>query len=185
MSELGIDPTTIGEVVISHRHSDHIGGLSSLLRLTPAKVYAPASCRVPWGASEVVRVSDAFQLHENVWSTGELGGIEQSLVVAIDAGLVVIAGCAHPGVGAILEAASQVERPLGIVGGLHGFDQFELLDGLAFVCPTHCTRHKATLKALYPEKYIEGGAGKIVEFVQELDITGSGTWPAMGGARAG
>jgi len=30
------------------------------------------------------------------------------------------------------------------------------------ICPTHCTRHIAEIKAFYPEKYVEGGAGKII-----------------------
>jgi len=30
------------------------------------------------------------------------------------------------------------------------------------IFPTHCTQHKAGIKALYLEKYVEGGAGKII-----------------------
>ncbi|HDD45412.1 MAG TPA: MBL fold metallo-hydrolase, partial [Candidatus Desulfofervidus auxilii] len=28
---------------------------------------------------------------------------------------------------------------------------------------THCTQYKSKIKSLYPEKYIEGGAGRIIE----------------------
>lgn len=44
---LGVDLTKLDFVVVSHRHSDHISGLSYLLRVNPTvKIYAPAD---PWG----------------------------------------------------------------------------------------------------------------------------------------
>jgi 7,8-dihydropterin-6-yl-methyl-4-(beta-D-ribofuranosyl)aminobenzene 5'-phosphate synthase len=44
---LGVDLTKLAFVVLSHRHSDHISGLSYLLRVNPTvKIYAPAD---PWG----------------------------------------------------------------------------------------------------------------------------------------
>lgn len=44
-----------------------------------------------------------------------------------------------------------------------GLSEFELFRDLELICPTHCTQHKAELKKLYPQKYIEGGAGQIIE----------------------
>ena len=44
-----------------------------------------------------------------------------------------------------------------------GFNVFELFEDFGVICPTHCTQHIAEIKSLYPEKYIEGGAGKIIE----------------------
>jgi 7,8-dihydropterin-6-yl-methyl-4-(beta-D-ribofuranosyl)aminobenzene 5'-phosphate synthase len=34
---------------------------------------------------------------------------------------------------------------------------------LETVCPTHCTQFRARIKAIYPEKYIEGGAGVVLD----------------------
>jgi len=65
--------------------------------------------------------------------------------------------------GHILDAARQFGKIYGIIGGLHGFSEFELFKDLDLICPNHCTQHKAELKRLYPEKYIEGGAGRIIE----------------------
>jgi 7,8-dihydropterin-6-yl-methyl-4-(beta-D-ribofuranosyl)aminobenzene 5'-phosphate synthase len=103
------------------------------------------------------------RIHEHVISTGELDGIEQSMGVITDKGIVVIDGCSHPYMGHILDAARQFGELYGIIGGLHGFSEFELFRDLQLICPTHCTQHKATLKKLYPQQYIEGGAGRIIE----------------------
>jgi len=76
------------------------------------------------------------KLYEGVYSTGELDGIEQSL--------------------------SQFGKVCCIIGGLHGTEPESLKD-LDLICPAYCTQYKSEVKSLYPEKYIEGGAGKIIE----------------------
>jgi len=59
----------------------------------------------------------------------------------------------------ILNAASQLGKPYAIIGGLHRFNEFDLLKDLQLVCPTHCTQFKEKIKSLYPEKCVDGGAG--------------------------
>ena len=104
-----------------------------------------------------------MKLHENIFSTGELDHIEQSMAVKMDKGLILIVGCSHPKMESILKAASQFGKVYAIIGGLHGFNEFELFKDLGVICPTHCTQHITEIKSIYPEKYIEGGAGKIIE----------------------
>ena len=163
MKKLDIDPTTIDTIFISHDHRDHTGGLSDLLDIDPIKVYIPYSYTRKNTRGEIIRVKDSLRIYENIFSTGELKGIEQSLVVKIETGLVVIVGCSHPGVRTILEATSQFGKVVALIGGLHGFHDFDLIKNLGFICPVHCTQHKSKIKALYPAKYIIGGAGKIIE----------------------
>jgi 7,8-dihydropterin-6-yl-methyl-4-(beta-D-ribofuranosyl)aminobenzene 5'-phosphate synthase len=165
MEKLNIDPTTIDEVFISHAHFDHVGGLSAFLNVkSDVTIYVPPSLRGIRGVKEVVSVSEPLKIHENVFSTGEIDHIEQSMAVKIDEGIVIIAGCSHPRMAHILKAASQFGKIHAIVGGLHGFSEYDLFKDLELICPTHCTQHKAEIKALYPKKYTDGGVGKIIKF---------------------
>jgi 7,8-dihydropterin-6-yl-methyl-4-(beta-D-ribofuranosyl)aminobenzene 5'-phosphate synthase len=164
MKKLDIDPSSVEEVFISHNHFDHVGGLSEFLNENNnVTVYVPVSMRGVRHAKKVIHVKKAMKLHENIFSTGELDHIEQSMAVKTDKGLVLIAGCSHPKMKHILNAASSFGEIYAIIGGLHGFNQYELFKDLSLICPTHCTQHIAEIKSLYPDKYVEGGAGKIIE----------------------
>jgi 7,8-dihydropterin-6-yl-methyl-4-(beta-D-ribofuranosyl)aminobenzene 5'-phosphate synthase len=162
MEKLGIDPASIDEVFISHPHSDHTGGLSDFLNINKrAKIYIPPSFhRLP--GRDFITITEPTRIHGNIFSTGQLEGIEQSMGIKTDKGIVIIVGCSHPYMGTILDAFRRFGKIHGIIGGMHGFSDFELFRELAFICPAHCTRYKAELKSLYPEKYIESGAGRII-----------------------
>ena len=162
MKKLHIDPGEIDEVFISHGHWDHVGGLADFLKINPVKVFIPASLTGLKGAP-LIRISEPLLIHNNIFSTGELVNEEQSLVIKAEEDIVVIAGCSHPGVKQILLAASQFGRVGTLIGGLHGFNDFDLIGNLDRICPTHCTRYKSEIASRYPEKYIPGGAGQVIE----------------------
>ena len=163
MKKLNIDPTSIGEIFISHSHFDHTGGLSEFLNVSKvAKIYIPISFRGVKNKG-IVKVSEAIKIHENVFSTGELDGIEQGIAVKTEKGIVLIVGCSHPNMAHILDATRQFGKIYGVIGGLHGFNEFELFEDFELICPTHCTEHKAELERLYPKKCIEGGVGRVIE----------------------
>jgi len=161
MEKLGIDPLSIEEIFISHLHSDHTGGLDEFLKANPKikKIYVPFSL----GIKGEVILKQPQKIHDNVFSTGELEGIEQSMGVETDKGIVLIVGCSHPEMSHILGVAKKFGKIYAVIGGMHGFSEFELFKDLKLICPTHCTQHKTELRELYPQKYIEGGAGKIIE----------------------
>jgi 7,8-dihydropterin-6-yl-methyl-4-(beta-D-ribofuranosyl)aminobenzene 5'-phosphate synthase len=75
---------------------------------------------------------------------------------------VVLVGCAHPGVDEILAAAEKFGKPTVLVGGLHGFEDFDLLNNLRLVCPTHCTQHIKAINSKYPDKFVMGGVGQTI-----------------------
>jgi len=164
MEELGINPGDIGTIVISHAHGDHAGGLQDILEVNKdAEIYVPDSLGAGIRGRRVTTVRQPVQISENVFSTGELNGVEQSLALKTDKGIVVVVGCSHPGVGAILDAASEFGEVYGIVGGFHGFSDFDRLRGLSLICTCHCTQYKSELGQLFPEQYIACGAGLELE----------------------
>ena len=88
MRKLGIDPGRIGIIVISHAHGDHTGGLSDILEINKrAEIYIPASTVVRIPRRKVTLVSKPLQISEEIFSTGELKGIEQSLAINTSKGV--------------------------------------------------------------------------------------------------
>jgi len=163
MEKLGIAPKEIEDVFISHLHWDHVGGLSSFLQVNnEVKVWIPSYFPEAKKAREVIEVKKPRKLYEGIYSTGELDEIEQSLCIETRKGIVIIVGCSHPRMEYILKTASRFGKVYGIIGGLHG-TRPESLRELDLICPAHCTQYKSEIKSLYPEKYIEGGAGRIIE----------------------
>jgi 7,8-dihydropterin-6-yl-methyl-4-(beta-D-ribofuranosyl)aminobenzene 5'-phosphate synthase len=165
MKKLKIAPISIEDVVISHAHWDHTGGLVDFLRkYNDIRLFVPSSFAVPpHAAREVISVRKPIEIVDNIYSTGELKGIEQSLVVTTDKGVVVIVGCSHPGVKEIVDAASQHGNIFAIIGGLHGFNEFGIVKNMGLVCATHCTQHISEIRSLYPDTFVEGGAGRVIE----------------------
>ncbi|MEA3500651.1 MAG: MBL fold metallo-hydrolase [Candidatus Marinimicrobia bacterium] len=165
ITNLDIDPTSIDDIVISHPDFDHIGGLSTFLLLNKtATVHIPISFRGIRYPNEVKYYDEPTKIYKNIFLSGELDKREQSLAIKTEKGLVLIIGCGHPGVEKIMNSVSKFGNIFAIVGGLHGFKDFEILQDVKYVCPTHCTKYKEKIKSLYPTKYIEGGVGKVIEF---------------------
>ena len=163
MAKLGIDPASIDEVFLSHTHFDHIGGLSEFLNVNDkVKIYVPPSIR-GIKAAQVVEITAPTCIHDNVFSTGELDGIEQGMGVITGKGIVLVVGCSHPDMEHILAAAREFGDIYGIIGGLHGFSEYKLFEDLQLICPTHCTQHIQELEQIYPDSYVEGGAGQVIE----------------------
>lgn len=185
MEKLGLDPSQIDLVVLSHIHGDHVGGLEAFLKQnSDVMVYVPAS--FPQSFKDGVRaygarleeVGGPRQLLPGAHTTGELdGGIkEQSLVIETGEGLVVITGCAHPGVVNVVREARQIaggEVHL-VLGGFHlggasrpqiesVVDSFVQL-GVEKVAPCHCTGENArsVFRERYGDNYIECGVGRTI-----------------------
>lgn len=182
MRQLKVDPGAIDLVVLSHAHGDHVGGLPGFLRENhDVTVYMPISFprslvqEVRRSGAELRQVRGPQQLAPNVYTTGELdGGIpEQSLVLKTEAGLVVVTGCAHPGVTHILEQAKRVVSGdiALVVGGFHlGGKSESQIDtlvrrfqelGVRFAAPCHCSGELARerFQHAYGSHYLPAGVG--------------------------
>ncbi len=165
MQKLKIDTRSITDLFISHGHFDHVGGLSHFLNENADVIlHAPASFRGVRQAKEVRYYDRPQKIHDHFFTTGELEQIEQSLAVETQDGLLVVAGCSHPAMEKILDAFSSFGTIYGIVGGLHGFDQFHLFEEMGLICPTHCTQRIEEMRRGFPETFSAGGAGKILKF---------------------
>ena len=177
MRQLQIDPKTVDVVVLSHRHGDHTGGLSGFLKQnSDVTIYLlksfPRSFKAEvesLGAS-VDEGDKAREPFPGVYTTGELGfGIrEQSLIVSANEGLVVVTGCAHPGVLNIVRVSKEItkERVYLVLGGFHSppasaVRAFKEL-GVEKVAPCHCSGDR--IRHLFQEHYggdsIEIGVGR-------------------------
>jgi 7,8-dihydropterin-6-yl-methyl-4-(beta-D-ribofuranosyl)aminobenzene 5'-phosphate synthase len=165
MKKLGKSPDQIERIVISHSHWDHMGSLPNLLR-KGVEVYVLQSFSKHLkeeiaSRSDLHEVKGAQKICEGVWTTGELGERikEQSLVVKTAKGLVVITGCAHPGLENIFAVASKFGKITGVLGGMHDFDDYALMKNLTLISPSHCTVNKKKIAELFLEAYVEGRAG--------------------------
>ena len=164
MKKLGINPLSINKVFISHNHHDHIGGLSDFLKVNnQVKLYFPAIITPSREMKNVTRITKATKIYHNIFSTGILKGVEQSLVVKAEKGLVLVVGCSHSGVRNILNAAARWGKLYALTGGLHEFNQFSLISEMEIICPVHCTQYKSQIEKHYPGKYVKGGAGRAIE----------------------
>ena len=181
---LGVEWSDVEVIVLSHEHGDHVGGLLPLLDtgITPT-VYAPASLPATVrqhirARTELVQVTDAVEFLPGVYSTGEITAlpIEQSLVLETTAGLVVITGCAHPGIVNIVERVRTVVEDdiCLVVGGFHLANRTQgevrpiaeelLALGVQHVCPTHCTGDGAiaVFEEMFGDAFMQGGVGRVI-----------------------
>jgi 7,8-dihydropterin-6-yl-methyl-4-(beta-D-ribofuranosyl)aminobenzene 5'-phosphate synthase len=185
MGDLGIDPFQIDSVVLSHAHEDHTGGLTALLD-SGAKpiVYLLPSFPVSFKRqiekiTQVIEVSPGQAFTDRLSTTGEVGGMipEQALVIQTEQGLVVITGCAHPGIVAIVEQAEDMfaEPVYLVLGGFHLDNKSEaeidaiLKDfkrlGVKQVAPCHCTGKYAISRFAveFGKDFIQVGVGSVIQ----------------------
>jgi 7,8-dihydropterin-6-yl-methyl-4-(beta-D-ribofuranosyl)aminobenzene 5'-phosphate synthase len=182
MEKLGINSMDIDAVVLSHIHSDHIGGLWSLLETNSRiTVYFPESFpasfknKIKKLCQKAISIENPAKICQQVWSTGELGsGIkEQSLIIDSKKGLIIITGCAHPGIVNIVRfAKGYLNKDVYLVmGGFHlmAYSENQVKQitkdlkelGVKKVGPSHCTggRPIELFREAWGEDFIELGCG--------------------------
>ncbi len=184
MHALGLDPQAVRIVVLSHAHADHIGGLAGFLAENPdVTVYLLAS--FPAGIKDTVRQAGATLVEVTgpqaigvgAHTTGELGDQirEQALGLETPRGLVVITGCAHPGIATMVRQARATAAGDVILtlGGFHLRDAnaasiaatiAELQElGVQRIAPSHCTGDAArrAFAEAFGADYLESGVGQV------------------------
>jgi len=191
MSKLGIDPNVIEVVVLSHIHGDHTGGLELFLQKNSnVAVCLPKSFpqefkdMVNSYGANIIEVEKHTGICRDVYSTGQLGTSikEQGLIVRTEKGVVLVTGCAHPGIVEMTKRSKEVvdEDILLVMGGFHLRSATEaevenIIRDLKtlkvqYAGPCHCTgdNSRTIFAKRYGPRYINIGAGRriVIEDLQ-------------------
>ena len=187
MAKCKIDSKDISTVVISHIHSDHLGGLGAFLRANPkVRVFLPKAFpqkpkqQVRDAGATLVETQRPSKICDRAWTTGVLdGGIpEQGLYVKGAHGLIVMTGCAHPGIARMVEAAKQhAHLPVhAVLGGFHmgGASRRRIAEviaalkrlGVRRVAPCHCSGEatRQMISEAFGDDYLPSGVGASLVF---------------------
>jgi len=180
---LKVDIARLDAVVFSHIHADHTQGLPALATevVTDPPVYVLASFPSEFKQKvRAIEVADPMVLPDRDFrTTGELPGQpvnEQALVVTTERGLVVVTGCAHPGIVNIVRRVKEIsgERIRLVMGGFHLLQTppaevekiAKELHGLGVerVAPSHCTGEAAIeiFRKEYGANFETSGVGRVL-----------------------
>ena len=213
----GVDLRKLDFVVLSHRHSDHVSGLSYVLSVNPhVKIYAPKEPFGMFGSdlpSKFYRKDDSLPADMRYYNgappeTMKFGTVfpradiqlvdkttevapgitlialisdapgtrelkELSLAIDTPEGVVLVVGCSHPGIEAIVAEAVKINPHIHfLAGGLHLVtaqdpaiakvaDALHDIYKVDFIAPGHCTGEPtfAALQKAFGDRYLYAGLG--------------------------
>ena len=180
LANFSIPCEEITHVVFSHKHSDHIAGLEQVLDKLKegSRLYVPKNFPTKKIPSKVQlnTVNDFTKIDDQIYCLTLKAGwrlYEQALVLKTSKGLVIVTGCAHPGIVHLIESAQKhLNEPVHLVlGGFHLFrdkgkaiqkivDQFQSLQ-VECAAPCHCTGDAAIeqFRHVYQDRFYKVGAG--------------------------
>lgn len=213
----GIDLTKLDFVVFSHRHSDHVSGLSYVLSVSrQVKIYAPKEGFGIFGSdlpSTFYRKDDSLPAEMRYYNgappeTMKFGTVfpganiqlidkttevapgitlvalisdapgtrelrELSLAIDTPEGVVLVVGCSHPGIEAIVAEAAKINPHIhAVTGGFHlvaaqdpviekAVSALRDTYKVDLIAPGHCTGEPtfAALRKAFGDRYLYAGLG--------------------------
>ncbi|TFF89232.1 MAG: MBL fold metallo-hydrolase [Promethearchaeota archaeon] len=175
MKKLDFSPENIDIIVISHSHLDHTGGLPYILGLKEdVDIYLPKYMKSNKKFEFKMYGSDATNFKETdgirviiedmltVACTQKI--YEQILLIHLKEGLLIMTGCAHPGLDNIINFSQEIDKIYGVMGGFHGFSKLKKLENIEFIAPCHCTQFMDEIKIKFKENFVNCAAGSVFEF---------------------
>lgn len=192
LSRFSMSPQRIRTIVVSHDDWDHIAGLPGILKIAGDRaVYICPNFRSEVKAmvrscgGTVREAAGPLEIRENICVSGELQGgsrrgvalPEQYMAIKTSQGVVILTGCAHPG---IVEIVRHAKTHFGpdvrlLAGGFHLKDNRDEVNaaivkalkelGVRQVMPLHCTGKAAVeiLRQVYGKDCIAAGEGQAIE----------------------
>lgn len=185
MRKLDLDTKKINTIFISHDHWDHTGGLREILKenanvdvLVLPSFSENLKSNITVSGAHLKEDKSPNKICSHVYSTGTLGTAieEQSLVIETEKGLVIITGCAHPGIVNIIKSVKdRLKQTVFLVfGGFHLgsyplhdlkkiIEQFQHL-GVEKAGPCHCSgvRCRELFANTYKKDFVNIGVGKVI-----------------------
>jgi len=183
MNKFGIDIKSFKDIIISHDHWDHTGGIFSILNKHNKKVLHVGESFSKKFAYEIERRGALIkrdslcrQIHENIFISNELPGLknEQVLIINHKNNSIILAGCSHP---KIEEFSKNVylkfKKDIILIGGFHMFslskqeinERINQLKEIKIkrVYPLHCTGELAAKLFLQNFDTELKKAGEVIE----------------------
>jgi len=171
IKELGVDPTMIEKVIISHNHYDHMGGLSGFYAQNPnIELYIPYNIKKyerNFPQAKVYLYKEIKEIDDSVFVSGPIGTSirEEALFCKNNEGkFVILVGCTHPGLENFITMAREMGEIEAVIGGFHGFRKYSYLEGINFIGACHCTSHVAEIRKRYPEHFKKVCVGDTFSF---------------------
>jgi len=185
LMKIGIDPEKIDIIVLSHEHGDHTGGIPSFVKMkTHIPLIVPHSFTESFMSQmsglglKPVLVDEPSLICNNLFTSGEFDYqiAEHSLLLDTRKGLVVMTGCAHPGIIEILKVIKEDfnKNIYMIFGGFHLMEKSQneidniISDmkslGVVKCGATHCTGDKQIemFRKSFGDDYFELGVGNTI-----------------------
>ena len=186
MNKVGFDPGNIRKIAISHDHWDHTGGLEALLNenadvdiITLSSFSDEQKKLIVENDAHLVENDSSKMIIPGVYTTGALNSSvkEQSLILETKKGLVILTGCAHPGLINILTKVNERfnKNIYLVMGGFHllNMNDIDLLKiiiklkelGVENIGPCHCCgdRCRVLFKEEFKDHYRNIGVGKAIK----------------------
>jgi metal-dependent hydrolase (beta-lactamase superfamily II)/predicted TIM-barrel fold metal-dependent hydrolase len=184
LAALRVDLGRLDALVFSHDHGDHTAGVAALGARPGLPTFFPSTfserTRAAFAAQQLkLTPADVpTEIVPGMMTGGRIGTAipEHALVADSPQGLVVVVGCAHPGIADMLRSISTARgrQVHAVIGGFHLLQTppervAQIVSeiramGVAYVGPTHCTGDAAIerFRQAYAGRFIEGGVGRVV-----------------------